>query len=110
MLRETWQRVIDEYMALELPLPAFVAPESSEPPLPTNAEYFFEFAKKKDVLAFGKALKSRGLGAEWDNESDDGYYVVVKDPESSERNEALEKELVALAEQFGGEYDGWAAE
>lgn len=109
LLASRWQLLRAEYLAEPLPIEMPAPSGAVEPVVPDCAEYYFEFEQKKDLLEFNKALIARNLRADWDDESEDGYYVVVEDPNSPKLNKQFEQELIALAEEHNGIYDGWAA-
>ncbi len=109
ILERQWAKLRADYMAVELPM-AEPKPENFEPiVVPPSTEYYFLFDKKKNVKAFEKAIAHFGLSVDWDDESDDGYYVVLQKMGDMGVEKDLEAELIAHAEKFGGNYDGWSA-
>ena len=110
IFRRYIQMLIDEYRALDLPI-IFVAPEKSElPQADLRPEYFFLFRDLSSARRFIEQLDLTRFETDWDSEEqEEDYYIRIVDVVNMKRVRKVERELIKLAEDSGGEYDGWSA-
>jgi len=77
---------------------------------PHPLEFYIYFDERADADGAAKALAGKGFGAEVDPEQIDGEWLVVAtrdSPITEAKIDALEAEVVAVAEPAHGVYDGW---
>ena len=98
-------------MALDLPV-TYDPPEKSElPPIDLRPEYFFLFNDLFKAKGLIGELDLTRFETDWDSEEaeDEDYYIRIVDKINFNIVAKVERELVQLAENAGGEYDGWSA-
>jgi regulator of RNase E activity RraB len=77
---------------------------------PHPLEFFIYFDERADADAAAKALAGRGYGVEIEEEKIEGEWLLVATRESEVTEasvDALEAEIVAVADPAHGVYDGW---
>lgn len=85
---------------------------SDNGPSSKGMRHFFYFPKKEDAESAGKLLRNRGFLVEVRLGADSKNWLTLAakaPPATGEQMDELRDEMEALAEQFGGEYDGWEA-
>ena len=77
---------------------------------PIELKHFFYFESLDAANALGELFRSRGISVSVDRSADDsswGVYVRIAELITPTRIDEIRIGFEEIAEDFGGEYDGW---
>ena len=80
---------------------------------PHPVDFYIYFDERSDADAAAKSLAAKGYDAEVDPEQVDTEWLLIASKESTmseAKIDALEAEIVAVAEPANGVYEGWETE
>jgi regulator of RNase E activity RraB len=105
---ERWQWIMDRRVVERLEA------EGDQAATPRPVDHFIDFPDRASRDAFAAAAKARGFAAEASDPNDDedpqfSVQLVREDPVELSHIHELVMELTELAEEHGGDYDGWGA-